>query len=222
MAQPNFDFGALLQKSWQIYQKNLVTFIVALIVSCLIILATAGIAAKILGRLAGLAIPVVQGPLMVGLCGIALSAARGGSPQFPNLFDGFKRFLPAFLVALIIGIPGILGNAAGNSLLSVVAGIVSLVFAFLFLLSYYYLVDKKMEVVPALLSSQKTIMEGIGPWLILFIIVFVINFLGAIPCGLGLLVTAPMGLTMFALAYDQVAGGGYSVSEAPAHEDYQA
>ena len=222
MAQPNFDFGAILQKSWQIYLKNVATFIVSLIIFCVVIVATAFIARLILGRLAGIALPVVQGPLMVGFCGIALSAARGGSPQIPNLFDGFKRFLPAFLTALIIGIPSIIATAAGNSLINIVMTLASLAFIFLFFLSYYFLSDKKMDVVPALLSSQKTVMEGIGPWVILFIIVFAMNFVGAIPCGIGLLVTVPLSLTALALAYDQVTGGGYSISEAPAHEDYQA
>ena len=222
MAQPNFDFGALLQKSWQIYVKNVVTFIVSLILFCVIIVGTAAIARLVLGRLAGIAVPVVQGPLMVGFCGIALAAARGGVPQIPNLFDGFKRFLPAFLAALIIGIPSIIATAAGNSLINIIMTLASLAFMFLFFLSYFFIGDKKVDVVPALLSSQKTVMDGIGPWLILFIIAFVLNFLGAIPCGLGLLVTVPLTLTMFALAYDQVTGGGYSISEAPAHEDYQA
>ena len=221
MAQPNFDFGGILQKSWQIFLKNAVNYVLAALVTCIIIAITGVVASMILGRLAGIAVPVVQGPLMVGLCGIALSAARGGTPQFPSLFDGFKKFLPGFLAALIIGIPGIIAAAAGNSLISVVMGLASLAFVFLFGLTYFFISDKKIDVVPALLSSQKTVMEGIGPWLVLYIIAFVINIIGAIPCGLGLLVTVPLGITMFALAYDQVTGG-HSISEAPAHEDYHA
>ncbi len=222
MSKPNFDFPALVQKSWQIFQKNAVVLVVALIVMCLILSIAGGIASLITGRLAGIAIAALQGPLALGMIGIVLSAVRGGSPQIPALFDGFNRLVPAFLASLCISAPSILASLAGSSFLSMILFPINLVFLFLFGLTYLFMSDKKLDFWPAMQSSMQTVMKDVGLWLVTYIVVFVLSCSGVIACFVGLLVTVPMGMIVLALAYDQVTGGGYSISEAPAHEDYQA
>ncbi|MCC6153869.1 MAG: hypothetical protein IT367_08940 [Candidatus Hydrogenedentes bacterium] len=222
MAKPSFDFPALIQKSWQIFQKNAVVLVLAMIIMWVIMAIAGGIAAAITGRLAGIAIAAVQGPLALGLFGIVLSAARGGSPLIPALFEGFNRLVPAFLASLCISAPSILASLAGGSLLSMIMFPISLVFLFLFGLTYLYMSDKKLDFWPAMQSSMQTVMKDVGLWLVTYVVVVVLSCAGVIACFVGLLVTVPMGTIVLALAYDQVTGGGYSVSEAPAHEDYQA
>jgi uncharacterized membrane protein len=217
--QPNFDIGGLVQKSWQVIQRNALVLVLALIVSCIISMVAAIIAGIIAGRLAGIGVALVQGPLALGYCGIALAAARGGAPQFPALFEGFNRYVPAFLASLAISAPSLIASIAGSFLFSVLMIPVSLVFAFLFGLTFFFMADKKQDFWPAMQSSMQTVMNALGPWLILYIVIFVMNFIGAIPCGLGLLVTVPMGTIMLALAYERVGGG---ISAAPGQADYQA
>jgi uncharacterized membrane protein len=52
-------------------------------------------------------------------------------------------------------------------------------------------------------ASREKVMGNLGQWVILFLALLALNIVGAIPCGLGLLVTAPMSAVALGLAYDR-------------------
>ncbi|NUM55595.1 MAG: hypothetical protein HUU46_18270 [Candidatus Hydrogenedentes bacterium] len=221
-AQPSLDLGALFQKSWTVFQRNALVFVLGLIVVCVILAVAGFIASLIGGRFAGIGVALVQGPLALGYFGVALSAARGGTPQFPAIFEGFNRYLPAFLASLAISAPNLVGTLAGGGLIGVVMALVSLVFAFVFCLTYFYMGDKKLDFWPSMQSSQRTVTNAIGPWIVLYLVLIVVNAVAALPCGLGLLITVPMSAVILALAYDQVEGRPTFSGEREPESDYQA
>jgi uncharacterized membrane protein len=66
--------------------------------------------------------------------------------------------------------------------------------------------DKKMEFWPAMEASRKIITRN---WFSVFgfaIVLFLINVIGAIPLGLGLLLAVPLTYCAWAVAYDDIVG----------------
>ena len=196
MAQPNFDIGGLVKKSWEIVQRNAAVLIGGILVIALIQGVLSSITAKLGLYNAGSLI--VGGPLMLGYCGVVLRAARGGSPQFGELFEGFQRFLPAFLANLLITIFTTIGMV-----LCVLPG---LFVGMIYCLTYFYMFDKKSDFWPSMESSRQTIMGAFGAWIPVYLVFLLLVIAGAIACGVGLLVTVPIAAVMLALAYDQAGG----------------
>lgn len=211
-AQPNFEVGALVQKSWQIVQKDAAVLIGGFVIVAIIMALLNSISAKLGLYTAGSLI--LGGPLYLGYCGMALRAARGQSLDIAQLFEGFQRFLPAFLANLIISILAGIGT-----LLCVIPG---LFVGLIYCLTYFYMYDRKSDFWPSMESSRQTVMNAPGAWVVVYLVFIALIIAGCILCGVGVIVTGPIVTVMLALAYDQVTGGGYSISEAPAHEDYQA
>ena len=208
--QPNFDIGALIQKSWQIVQQNGAVLIGGTIVVALVeILTNAALA--MLG-LPGVAHLIIGGPLALGYYAVALRSVRGESPQFPQLFDGFNRFLPAFLANLLLMVAGV------GWLLCIVPGFLAYT---VLCLMFFFMYDRKSDAIPSIQSSYETVSKSLGSWALLYLVFIALNVAGALACGIGLLISIPVGVVMLALAYEQVAGGG-TISAAPAEEDYQA
>lgn len=157
---------------------------------------------------------ILGGPLYLGYCGVALRAARGQSLDISQVFEGFQRFLPAFVANLIISILTCIGT-----LLCVIPG---LFVGLIYCLTYFYMLDRKSDFWPSMESSRQTVMNALGAWIVVYLVFIALVIAGCILCGVGVIVTGPIATVMLALAYDQVSGGGYSVTEAPAREDYQA
>lgn len=81
----------------------------------------------------GIALLLLSGPLMLGFAMVALDVSRARQAQLEKLFDGFKNFLSAFLLALTNAIFVILW-----SLLFIIPGIIK---AYAYSMSTYILAD---------------------------------------------------------------------------------
>ncbi|HRK33819.1 MAG TPA: hypothetical protein PLJ47_04410 [Candidatus Hydrogenedentes bacterium] len=211
-SSPNFDIGSLIQQSWQIVQKNALVLILGLLIVVLISGAANGLVYMITGY-NGIGQLIVGGPLMLGYFACVLRAARGGTADFPELFSGFQRFLPAFLANLIIGILSSIGFV-----LCILPG---LFVGMIYSLTYFYMHDKKLDFWPSMEASRQTVMSAIGAWIPLYLVVIALVVAGIILCGVGALITVPISAVMLALAYDQVSGGGTSYAE-PIRDEYAA
>ena len=62
--------------------------------------------------------------------------------------------------------------------------------------------EKNLAFWDAMEASRKMAMKNIGQWVILALALFAFNLVGMIPCGLGLLATAPMTCIIITMAYD--------------------
>jgi len=163
----------------------------------------------------------VQAFISCGLYKIANAQIRGHRTELSMLFSGAKE-MPAFfglsLISLIISeIPALLirampsagsssaGNFGAMILVQLIGSLISLLVA-VWLLPGYALVADGIGAWTAAIRSVK----GMGRYtfigLLFFIVFSIIMVLSCIPCGLGLLATAPMLFIISSLCYRDVVG----------------
>ena len=81
------DMGRWLNGGWALISNDLLTWCVAVLVAGLLSTVTCG---------------VLTGPLYAGMYMLAFRKMTHGSVEVGNIFDGFRRFLNAFLLMLLI------------------------------------------------------------------------------------------------------------------------
>lgn len=137
---------------------------------------------------------LIQGPLAYGLYVVALGAVRGRKVEFPEIFSGFQRFVPAFIAGLLIGVFTAIGM-----LCCIVPGIIV---SILYLPAYLYMIDEGLDFWPAMEKSRTVVWENFGQWLLLMLAIMGLNLIGAVCCGVGLFITIPLTLVAIAKAYE--------------------
>ncbi len=95
---------------------------------------------------------LITGPLTLGFTICFLKFVRGEELRFENLFDGFKNFLSAFLLTILIGIFTILW-----SLLFIIPGIIA---ALRYSMSFYILADNPEINAMDAINQSKEMMKG--------------------------------------------------------------
>lgn len=189
--QPNIDIGAVLRRGYELYKDNITTLLVATLLAGILTMFTLGILA---------------GPMMAGLAMITLGLIdkKQPKPEIGDLFKGFNFFVPsllffiAFFAAMMIG--------------SVILGIIpilGLILPTLYQLALgtfamfviYNIVDRKMEIVPAIQASVDTVKANFWIFLALYIVASVVSMIGLVACGVGVILTAPMCGCMLAITY---------------------
>lgn len=183
------QLGELLSKAWDVFLKNAAVLLSAILLTLVI----AVVGSWFSMGLAGL---VLSGPLAYGLSLICLKLVRGESVEFNLLFSGFQKFLPSFMAWLLISLFATIGL-----LLCIIPG---LYVSIIFMLTYFYMVDQNLDFWPAMEASRKTISKDLGKWVVIWLVIVVLNLIGALLCGLGQLVTAPVSLLMLAEAYNRL------------------
>lgn len=225
------DIGGYIGRGWAIFQENIGGFIGFLILSGLINFGLASV--PMVGSFASV---VVGGPLQAGNYIVAFKIGKRQPVEFGDFFKGFQNtyFMHIFLATLILSILGslcfapavvvialatIAANASGEAalevlpvvgplgLLLIIVGIVATTFlSVVYLFTIPLIVGKRMEFWPAMEASRK-ILSKQGLSIFLFLIVLgLINIIGVIPCGLGLLVTVPLTACSVAAAYESIVG----------------
>jgi uncharacterized membrane protein len=100
-----------------------------------------------LSTLLSIAVIVASGPFQLGFDGYFLKRIRGQEIELKNIFDGFKRFLPSFLLMLLMTIFTFLW-----SLLLVIPGIIK---GLGYSMAFYIMYDNpEMKPLEALKKSQ--------------------------------------------------------------------
>ncbi len=127
----------------------------------------------------------------------SLGITEGRPFQFDELFKTDK-IGPVVITSLISGAIVFVGT-----LLCFLPGIVAS-----FLLSYalYFVIDKDMAPVDALKASVDLVVKNLGTALVWAIVSFVIIAIGAILCGVGLIVAIPISIIGTAYTYKMLTG----------------
>jgi len=187
------DIGQCLSEGWEIFKQNALGFIGFLLVLFAINVVLAFI--PILGFIASI---VVSAPLNAGFFIVALRIAKKRQISFSDFFSGFNYFLPLFIAGLVVGIFIFLGT-----LLLIIPGIyLGVCYTFVVPL----IVEKKLDFWEAMEASRQVVTKQ---WLSIFLlglVLFLINFVGALIFGLGMLVTAPWTLCCVVAAYQSIFG----------------
>lgn len=215
------DINAYLNRGWELLQQQMGSFIgfaaiftfvipicLAILIAILDPAETGGVDRPFtgLGALLNAASFIVSPALEAGFYLVALKLAKRQLTTFSDFFRGFNDFLPLLMARVVTSVLIALGF-----LLLIIPGIyLAVAYAFTFPL----ILERKMGFWQAMETSRKVITKQWFAFLGLGLLLFVINLIGALPCGLGLLITIPWSYCTYVAAYERIFGLQLS-SEAP-------
>ncbi len=211
-AQP-WEPGEVLSAAWNKFGPNWVTLVFTLFVSGLIgavprmipimLLATKALSPhddeyQIVNAICAFIGFVVQMLFQAGLIKIWLTAARGGSPSFGDMFSNMGRF-PAILGTMFLLI---VGMYVGMIFL-VVPGVI---FGLGCGLAQYFVVDKEMGPIAALKASWDATNGHKGKLFLMGLLSVGILILGCVACYVGMFVALPLISLAYAIVYLRLTG----------------
>ncbi|MBN1832649.1 MAG: EI24 domain-containing protein [Deltaproteobacteria bacterium] len=196
MEKVEVKFGKWLEEGFNLYKENIATLILAMVVALLLSVVTLGILA---------------GPMYAGLLFITLGLydRADPKPEPGSLFKGFDYFLNSFLFVIVWGV----AITIASFILSFIPCIGSLASIFLvycamalLMFGPFLIVDKHMEFWPASLESFNRVKTNFWPFLGFSVVTGIIGSIGAVACGIGVVVTAPIQVCILTVAYREVFG----------------
>ena len=196
MAQTkSFSIEEALRFGWGVLEKNF-GLILQFVFATLVLYFANYLFARVVGKgtLASLVNWLVGAVVALGWIYVALTFQAGKKPALENLQ---KALSPVFLNYLLASILYGLVVVAGLILL-IIPGIY---FAVKYGFFGYLVVEKKASSLDALKMSGKLTEGAIWPLLGFFVVAGLVNFLGALAFGIGLVVTIPITLLAGAQIY---------------------
>lgn len=219
MEADRWEIGPVLTRSWDLFKDNLGVILGATIIAAVInglfsgihqglqscaAGADSGLLASTIGIVVlavGLLGWVVQTYISLGFIRLFLKAARNEGPQIADLFSGGRYLVPGLIASLLVA----LGVSLGFLLLVIPGVILSLGWMFTQLL----LVDKNLGPVEAIKESWRITQGEKGGLFLWGLVVLGVLLAGAMACGIGLFVAAPvvgLGTTLIYLDLDRRSG----------------
>jgi uncharacterized membrane protein len=201
-----FNVGDAVSYGWNAYWKNVGPMIGIVLVIWAVNLVIALIAlpfdnafARFVLQLIGWVVGLL---LALGLIRATLALTRGEKPEVSMLFET-DNFGPYIVAAILFGI-----GAAIGFILCIIPGIIFITF---FGFYGFVIVDQnEQSPIDSLKRSMNLVSGHFGSVLGLVVVLFLINVVGAILCGIGLLFT--VGITAIAWAYAYRALSGQPVA----------
>ncbi|MCW6035239.1 hypothetical protein K4A83_02990 [Spirulina subsalsa FACHB-351] len=207
-----FQLEDYIKQGWQVFQKNSALFITSTFFYLVVIL-TITIVDIILGRLSdnsnewggtGLGSMLqflIITPLEVGFYLIAIQGLQQQSSSFNDFFKGFDYFVQLVAGSLISTIFTIVGL-----FLCILPGIY---IGVSYVLVPLLIVDRRLNFWEAMETSRQLVSRNWFGWFLLSIMIFGINLLGILACGLGVFVSLPLTYAIWTAAYRNIAGLKY-------------
>lgn len=198
------DAGAAIGYGWQGFTRNVGPLILIALVVVVVSfgLSLAGqwfLDSWIIALTWNILTTVVTLILAMGLIRAALAVVDGRTPEVGMLFQT-QGLVPYLIASILVGLAVGIGI-----LLCILPG---LILAFLFAFYGYAIVDGRTEDgLDAMKMSWKLVSSNVGSLLLLFILVLLINLVGALLCGIGLFVTYPVTAIAIAYAWRRISGG---------------
>ncbi len=199
----NLDAGAAISHGWNALKRYIGPFVLIalVIVGVQILLSVVGLVFDNFWlRLAWNVITTVVGLILaMGLIRAALAVLDGREPDVGMLFHT-EGLVPYLIASILVGIAVGIGF-----ILCIIPGII---LSFLFAFYGYAIVDGKTDdAIEAMKMSWQLVSKNIGPLFLLFVLAFLINLVGALLCGVGLLFTYPITAVAVAYAWRTISGG---------------
>lgn len=193
----NVDIGKYVGEGWEIFKKNIGGF-VGFTVILILVSALAAILPEKARPLGNIATAVLSGPLNAGMLIVAFKLIKQRSTTFNDFFLGFNNFLQFFIANLLIGI--LVGLA---SLLLVLPGIY---LGVAYSLTIALIADRKFDFWEAMETSRKVITKRWFSFFGFVLVLALINVVGFLILGIGLLFTIPLTTCAIAAAYHDILG----------------
>jgi uncharacterized membrane protein len=194
MNQVQIKFGKWIEDGFNLYKANIALLTLSSLIAVILSVATFGI---------------LGGPMLAGLLFITLRLFdnQQPKPEVGNVFRGFDFFLNALLFFLfwavailiacfIIGLVPCIGQLAALFLVYSAQA--------LLMFGLFLIVDHKMDFWPASMESINTVKANFWPFLGFSVIASIIGSIGAIACGIGIIITAPIQACILTVAYREV------------------
>ena len=196
-----FTPGAAISYAWSATMKNigpLVVMTLVILVAQVVIQFGFSGGKGVFALLLSIVTAVVSLILSMGLMRAALRVTDGGTPELSQLTET-DQLGPYIVQAILVGI------AIGIGLvLCIIPGLIA---AVLFAFAGYVVIDTRDgDAVGAIKRSFEIVKGNFGAVLGLFVLLMLINLVGAMLCGIGLLFTYPMSSVAFAYAYRTLNG----------------
>lgn len=176
MASP--DIGACLSAGFSTWKKNPVTHIVATL---------------LVGIVGGVTAGLLTGPMVVGYMRLIQKEEMGHRAEVADVFKGFDDFVPALLAVLLSSIAVSIGF-----MLCVLPGL--LIMALVPTSAYLVAMGEK-DGIQAIQRGFNAIKQNLMGTVICSLVLGIVGSLGSILCGVGIILTMPIGfIGMYHLA----------------------
>ncbi len=171
------------------------------------------------------------GNLFAGFYIVAMKIQKQQSINFENFFDGFRNsnfpqilletlvigaitiviYIPIYAVQLSLQFSNMQTTDPTKFLIiygiATLIGWIALMFVgIIYMFAIPLIIDQRIEFWPAMETSRKIVMQRWVSFLLLSFLLSLLNFAGALLCGIGLLWTTPLYFCSVMAAYNQVVG----------------
>ncbi|VAX22427.1 hypothetical protein MNBD_NITROSPINAE01-940 [hydrothermal vent metagenome] len=198
-----FDFQRYLKEGWYLFRDNASNILVAAIIF---------VAIHFVANFIPFVSLLISGPLMGGMYYVILDAEQGKEFNAMRIFDGFRlKFAPLVLVAILSTVFMI-----GGLILLILPGFLIMGW---YLFPYLYVLDKDMDFWPAMEASRKIGFKNHANVFLLAVLFGILNLIGFLLFGVGLLVSVPYTLCVTIKAYEHLKDVGLNddASHQPRH-----
>jgi uncharacterized membrane protein len=181
--------GRWISMGWNIVRDDLGNFLVITLISVALTLA---VSFTVVG------IFLLGGPLLAGLFFATRRRILEGRMEIMDVFCGFNRFLDTFLIYLL-------------STLFALVGLTLCIFPVFVVLAaypfpYLFAVDRGLVFWDALEASRKLASRDLTGYIIFAFLLVLLNLVGLMLAGIGVLFTIPVSVAAITVAYKEVVG----------------
>ncbi len=141
---------------------------------------------------------LTQGPMQAGFYLACMKKLVRGRMEIGDLFLGFNFFVAAFVAALLIAIFSTIGV-----LLCIIPG---LVISAMYMFTYLFVVDKRLEFWPAMEASHAVVKNDYVGFVLFLLGIVLLNMVGVLCCIVGVFVTIPISMMAITIAYRELVG----------------
>jgi uncharacterized membrane protein len=175
--------GRWISEGWALVQADLGTYALLAIVFVFL----------------GSAVPVIlHGPLIAGFHIFTIKKLMSRRTEFADLFIGFNFFVPTLVASLVIGLFVSIGTV-----LCIIPG---LVLAAMYMFTYLFIVDKRMDFWPAMQASHAVVKSDYVGFTLLLLLLLLVDVLGLLCCVVGIFVAMPVTIAAITVAYAEIVG----------------
>lgn len=156
---------------------------------------------------------LLEGVVGGGVAAISLAMARGQSPRVSDIFSQMRHFVSVLTIVVISGAAFVVGGITNQALamagldpgLAAAAAYLAFIPGFLLKVAWAFaiplVVDRGIGPIEALSESWKLTQGHRLNIVLVAVLVFVVALIGACACGIGTMVSWPLGSISIAYAY---------------------
>lgn len=149
-------------------------------------------------RIAQIIQMIIAGPISAGYY-LTIQKILNNTPiRFDNFFDGFKIFIPTMMINLLVNIIVSVGIY-----FYIIPGIFALL---IYIFAMPLVVFGKLNYIKALESSRIIVFKRFFETAIFGLLILLINFVGLLAFGIGVIITIPLSYAMILVAYKDIYG----------------